>query len=422
MAPRAAIVMVSDGWPRRQAARIFLAARSAFMEINGAPAAVANHANSMSWSPLNFAFTCEPVRIIPGAQQAARPNIVLIYADDLGYGDTRRTARRPIRTPNIDRLAREGLRFTDAHAPSATCTPSRYSLLTGEYAWRQQGTGMLPGDAALIIDPGRATLPAMLQGRRLPHGRRRQVAPRPRRARRPDWNGEIKPGPLEIGFDYCFIMAATGDRVPSRLRRGRPRRRPRSDRPDPGRLRQAHRRRANRQGQSRTADDATPSHGHDMTIVNGISRIGYMTGGKAARWKDEDMADALHAQGGRLHRAAPARAVLPLLRHARHPRAARAAPALRRQDRAWARAATPSLQFDWSVGQVLRHARSAEARRTTRWSSSPATTARWSTTATTTRRWRSSGHTGRRVRCEAASTAVSRRARACRSWSAGRRA
>src|SRR5215212_6579325 len=88
----------------------------------------------------------------------AKPNIVLLYADDLGYGDLSCYGATRIQTPNIDRLSREGLRFTDAHCSSSTCTPSRYSMLTGEYAWRKRGTGVLPGDAALIVEPGRTTL------------------------------------------------------------------------------------------------------------------------------------------------------------------------------------------------------------------------------------------------------------------------
>src|SRR5919205_1062579 len=94
---------------------------------------------------------------------ADRPNIVLIYADDLGYGDVGCYGATRVRTPNIDRLAREGVRFTDGHSPAATCTPSRYAMLTGEYAFRKPGTGVLPGDAALVIEPGRTTLPSMLR-------------------------------------------------------------------------------------------------------------------------------------------------------------------------------------------------------------------------------------------------------------------
>ena len=101
--------------------------------------------------------------VAPTLQGADRPNVVLIYADDLGFGDVGCYGATSFQTPNVDRLAREGLKFTDAHAPAATCTPSRYAMLTGEYAWRQEGTGILPGDATLIIEPGRPTLPGMLR-------------------------------------------------------------------------------------------------------------------------------------------------------------------------------------------------------------------------------------------------------------------
>src|SRR6185295_5122237 len=98
------------------------------------------------------------------AAGAARlPNIVYLYADDLGYGDVSCYGATQVKTPNIDRAAAGGVRFTHAHSSSATCTPSRYSLLTGEYAWRRPGTGVLPGDARLIIEPGRYTLHAMLK-------------------------------------------------------------------------------------------------------------------------------------------------------------------------------------------------------------------------------------------------------------------
>ena len=91
------------------------------------------------------------------------PNIIIILADDLGFGDTGCYGATKILTPNIDRLSQQGLRFTDAHAPSATCTPSRYAMLTGQYPWRKAGTGILPGNAALIIDPLHVTLPSILK-------------------------------------------------------------------------------------------------------------------------------------------------------------------------------------------------------------------------------------------------------------------
>ncbi len=100
---------------------------------------------------------------VPGLDAAAPPNVVIIYADDLGYGDVSCYGATKISTPNIDAIAGRGRRFTNAHAPAATCTPSRYALLTGEYAWRKPGTNVLPGDARLIIDPARTTLPSMMK-------------------------------------------------------------------------------------------------------------------------------------------------------------------------------------------------------------------------------------------------------------------
>jgi Sulfatase len=225
----------------------------------------------------------------PSSAAADRPNIVIIYADDLGFGDVSCNGAKPGLTPNVDGLRNVGLNFTDAHATSATCTPSRYALLTGKYPWRKQGTGVLPGDARLIIEPGSTTLASMLKKA----GYRTGVVGKWHLglgAGKLDWNAEITPGPLELGFDEAFIMAATGDRVPCvyiRDRRvvGLDRASPievRYDKPfdgvptgksDPGLLR------------------LHPSHGHDMAIVDGISRIGYMKGGESALWKDETMAE-----------------------------------------------------------------------------------------------------------------------------------
>ena len=223
------------------------------------------------------------------ATPAAPPNIVLIYADDLGFGDVGCNGARPGLTPNVDRLARAGLNFTDAHCTSATCTPSRYALLTGEYPWRKRGTGVLPGDARLIVAPGRATLAGVLKAA----GYRTGVVGKWHLGlgeEALDWNGEIKPGPLEVGFDESFIMAATGDRVPCVYVKDR--RVVGLDPADPIEVR--YDRPILGEPTGRANPDLLrlhPSHGHDMAIVDGISRIGYMKGGKSARWKDEDMAD-----------------------------------------------------------------------------------------------------------------------------------
>lgn len=222
--------------------------------------------------------------------QPQRPNIVLIYADDLGYGDVSSYGATTIKTPNMDRLAREGVRFTDAHAAAATCTPSRYAMLTGEYAWRKKGTGVLPGDASLIIEPGRTTLASMLAKAGYTTGvvGKWHLGLGPQGG--PNWNGEVAPSPNHIGFSYSFIMAATGDRVPTVYVENN--RVVGLDAADP--IQVDYTKPIGNWPTGKANPELLkmhPSHGHDMTIVNGVSRIGYMTGGKAALWKDEDMAD-----------------------------------------------------------------------------------------------------------------------------------
>ena len=149
------------------------------------------------------------------AQQAERPNVIFILADDIGYGDLSCYGEKTIHTPNVDKLASQGIRFTDAHAVAATSTPSRYSLLTGQYAWRRNDTGIATGDAGMIIRPEQTTVADMFKTAGYYTGAvGKWHLGLGDKAGTQDWNGFITPGLKDIGFDYSYIMAATGDRVP----------------------------------------------------------------------------------------------------------------------------------------------------------------------------------------------------------------
>lgn len=225
-----------------------------------------------------------------------KPNIIVIMADDLGYGDVSCYGATELETPNIDRLAAQGQRFTNGYCSASTCTPTRYSMLTGNYAFRKKRTGIAPPNAPAIIKSGTETVASVLKragystavigkwhlglgaegGNGKPGG--------------PDWNGELNPGPLEIGFDHCFLLPTTNDRVPQVYVQDH--RVLNLDPNDPLWV-----------GKKKPGDDHPTglthrdtlkmdwSHGHNSTIHNGISRIGFYTGGHAARFRDEDLAD-----------------------------------------------------------------------------------------------------------------------------------
>ena len=142
-----------------------------------------------------------------------RPNIIVIYVDDLGFGDLSSYGAELLDTPSIDRLAEEGVRFTDGHAVSAICTPSRYALLTGQYPWREDVWLPVFYDGALTIDPERLTV-ADLLGRQ---GYKTAVIGKWHLGfgdDKPDWNGELKPGPLELGFDYYYGVPVVNSSPP----------------------------------------------------------------------------------------------------------------------------------------------------------------------------------------------------------------
>lgn len=222
---------------------------------------------------------------------AQKPNIIIIYADDLGYGDVSCYKAGKIFTPNIDRIAKNGITFARAHSSSATCTPSRYSLISGRYAWRRDGTGIAAGDAALILDTSQMSMASMLKKSGYATGVVGKWHLGLGDSNGVSWNGVIRPGPKEVGFDYSFIMAATLDRVPcvyienSRVVN--------LDPTDPISVSYG-----TPIGKDPTAVThpgllaMKPTHGHNNTIINGISRIGFMSGGNSARWKDEEVAGA----------------------------------------------------------------------------------------------------------------------------------
>lgn len=225
------------------------------------------------------------------------PNVIFIVADDLGYGDLSCYGAKKIRTPHVDSLANQGLIFSDAHSVASTSTPSRYSLFTGCYNWRRNDTGIAPGDAGMIIHPEQCTIADIFKMAGYSTGAiGKWHLGLGDRTGMQDWNGTITPGPQELGFDYSFLMAATGDRVPcvwienDKVYNYDPQA-PiyvSYKKPFPGEpIGREH---------PELLTKLLPSYGHNQAIVHGISRIGYMKGGGKALWEDENIADTIAAK------------------------------------------------------------------------------------------------------------------------------
>lgn len=233
---------------------------------------------------------CSACRQPPKNTASDKPNIIIIYADDLGYGDLGCYGATGVKTPHIDQLAENGIRFTDAHSTASTCTPSRYSVLTGSYAFRSNAA-ILAGSAPLLIRPGTPTLPAMLQK----NGYTTAAIGKWHLGLgdgNPSWNGTLKPGPLEVGFNYCFIVPATLDRVPTVFVEDH--QVANLDKRDSMAISYKQRIGNLPTGlahpeMTRMAADAQ----HSGTIIDSISRIGFMSGGKSAWWKDEKITQTM---------------------------------------------------------------------------------------------------------------------------------
>ncbi len=223
-----------------------------------------------------------------------KPNIIVIYADDLGFGDLGCYGATEIPTPNIDKLAAQGVRFHNGYATAATCTPSRYSLLTGSYPWRNPRAAILAGDAPTLIPKDMPTLPRMLQNQ----GYKTSIVGKwhlglGTEEKPVDWNTQIEGTPRDIGFDTSYIMAATNDRVPCVFIRDK--HVENLDTNDP--ITVIYDTKGNPFPELPTGKDNRElltmehSHGHNNTIVNGVGRIGYMKGGTSALWDDETMGE-----------------------------------------------------------------------------------------------------------------------------------
>ncbi len=231
------------------------------------------------------------------AETEKLPNVVIIYGDDVGYGDVGVYGSEKIPTPNIDRLASEGIQFMDGHSTAATCTPSRYSMLTGMYGFRE-GVDILPPSAPLCLPTDKLTLPKMFKKAGYDTaviGKWHLGLGTP--GVKKDWNGDIKPGPIEVGFNTSYLLPVTNDRVPCVYLDGH--RVVNLDPADPLYITDKPVPPAGFKGttypvgrediEAQTVYKADDQHA--SSVINGIARIGYQWGGKSALWNDETMAD-----------------------------------------------------------------------------------------------------------------------------------
>ena len=284
----------------------------------------------------------------------ALPNVIFIYADDLGYGDLECYGASNVQTPNVNRLAEHGIRFTNGYAAASTSTPSRYSLLTGESAWRRNDTGIARGDAGMIIQPWQYTMADMFKSAGyVTAALGKWHLGLGEKTGKQDWNAPLPAALGDLGFDYSYIMAATADRVPCVfIENGKV---ANYDPSAPIYVSYEKNFKGEPTGKenSELLYNLKSSHGHNQSIVNGIGRIGYMKGGGKALWKDENIADSITAHAIeflRQHRDerffmyfATNDVHVPRFPHQR----------FRGKNKMGLRGEA-IMQFDWSVGQLMK--------------------------------------------------------------------
>ena len=290
------------------------------------------------------------------AAESRRPNVLLIYGDDIGWGDLSCQGATKISTPHIDKLAAGGMRFTDGHCTAATCTPSRFALLTGIHGFRHDAK-ILPPDAPLIVPLDKLTLPRVFKNAgyqtaivgkwHLGLGTVKEKA---------DWNGEVKPGPLELGFDYSFLLPSTNDRVPCVYLVGH--RVLNLDPADPlfvGTKPDGVKTTIYPDG--RKNPEAMTyyknTHGHNESVINGIGRIGTQFGGKSALWNDETITDEFVTRSKAWLAARDKTKPFFLMYSAQDIHVPRAPHPRFRGKTALGHRGDSMVQFDWAVGELM---------------------------------------------------------------------
>jgi len=304
-----------------------------------------------------IAVSASAISLSTSAFAGSKPNVVIIYGDDVGYGDIGVNGSTMIPTPNIDKLASEGLNFTDGHCSAATCTPSRFSMLTGVHGFRN-GVRILPPNAPLSIPLDKITLPRVFKKA----GYKTAIIGKwhlgiGKKGEKVDWNGDVKPGPIEVGFDYSFLLPSTNDRVPCVYVENH--RVVNLDPKDPISIGKKPEFPESTVYPDGKADPEAmtyyrSSHGHNNSIINGIGRIGYMCGGKAALWNDETMADEFVNQAKKYIAAQKKDQPFFLFFSSQDIHVPRA-PHKRFQGKTkLGYRGDAMVQFDWSVGQVMK--------------------------------------------------------------------